>query len=316
MRCLFFEHRGLVDITGATYDHRTGKGEFGWYGPEGGIFTTSLADALLFKPFDELDASHDGFVTWNELERALRRISVENFRRYKGERLREAAQDPSADKKTVRLLLNQPAQTPQAFSLGLPDQAGQAGEQFAGSLGIYYELVPHQGSRGARLTRPPAAGSQAALLQLEPGDMVVSLDGIPIREPIDLQFHYGRTDLVFVNVRTGQPQAAQVDLGPRNLVDYYAANLGICYVLYPYGQAMGARVTRHPRAGTPCAGLRLEPGDMIISLDGQPIRSHNDVASHVARTTIQFIDVRTGQMRTADVLLPGTPAPAAAAPPE
>ena len=50
MRCLFFEHRGLVDITGATYDARTGKGEFGWYGPQGGVFTTALTDALLFSP--------------------------------------------------------------------------------------------------------------------------------------------------------------------------------------------------------------------------------------------------------------------------
>jgi hypothetical protein len=228
MRCLFFEHRGLVDITGATYDHRTGKGEFGWYGPQGGIFTIALTEALQFTPFEEIDASHDGFVTWTEFDRALRKISLETFQRYKQERLREAAADPNNDKKTLKLLLDQPTQSPQAFSLGLPVGASSAGEHLAGNLGVFYELKPFQGAFGARLTRSPVAGSPAAALGLEPGDMITSLDDIPFREPIDLQVHYARTNLVFVNIRTGQPQAAVVELGPRTLVDYYAANLGIC----------------------------------------------------------------------------------------
>ena len=147
MQCLFFEHQGLVDITGATYDARTGKGEFGWYGPQGGVFTSALADALLFTPFEEIDASHDGFVTWTEFERTLRKIELETFRRYKDDRLQEAAADPTSDRKTVKMLLDQPAQTPQAFSLAQPLSNQAAGEQFAADLGVTFELVPYQGAQ-------------------------------------------------------------------------------------------------------------------------------------------------------------------------
>jgi hypothetical protein len=316
MRCLFFEHRGLVDITGATYDARTGKGEFGWYGPQGGVFTTALTDALLFTPFEEIDASRDGFVTWTEFDRALRKIERQTFQRYKQDRLREAAASPDDDKKTVKLLLDQPAQTPQAFSLGVADGVSQTGEHLAGNLGVYYELKPYHSALGARLTRPSVPGSPAASIGLEPGDLIVSLDDIPFREPIDLQLHYARTKVVFINIRTGQPQTAELDLGPRNFVDYHAANLGIYYVLYPYGGSMGVRLTRYPVAGSACAGLRLEPGDMIVSLDGQPIRTHADVASHVDRTALQFINVRTGQPSSVEVILPSQASPGAAAPPE
>ena len=146
--------------------------------------------------------------------------------------------------------------------------------------------------------------------------MIVSLDDLPFREPIDLQFHYGQTRMTFVNVRTGQPQSAVIELGPRHLVDDYAAGLGICYILYRHGGNFGARLTRYPVAGTACAGLQLKPGDMIVSLDGQPIRGHADVRNHVGGTTLEFIDVRTGQTRSATVTLPSTVAPTAPAPPE
>jgi hypothetical protein len=316
MRCLFFEHRGLVDITGATYDARTGKGEFGWYGPQGGVFTTALTDALLFSSFEEIDASRDGFVTWTEFDRALRKFERQTFDRYKQDRLREAAAGPDDDKKTVKLLLDQPAQTPQAFSLGFSVGVSPGGEHLAGNLGVYYELKPYSSALGARLTRPSVPGGPAASISLEPGDMIISLDDIPFREPIDLQLHYARTKVVFINIRTGQPQSAELDLGPSFIADHYAANIGIHYVLYPYGGTMGARLSRYPVAGTPCAGLRLEPGDMIVSLDGQPIRTHADVTNHIDRTTLQFIDVRTGKLRYEEVNLPSQTPPGAGAPPE
>lgn len=118
--------------------------------------------------------------------------------------------------------------------------------------------------------------------------------------------------------------------------EYYAAKLGIWYRLFPYGYGdgggdgynpnsppgnpggylqqvpyqqqapvtYGARLSRYPVAGSPCAYLQLEPGDMIVSLDNQPFRGPNDVLSHYGQTSMVFINVRTGQPQTANLNLP------------
>ena len=116
----------------------------------------------------------------------------------------------------------------------IPDSGGY--EYYAAKLGIWYRLVPYgyggsytsnQGNYnpnfppgsypaqapvtyGARLSRYPVAGSPCAYLQLEPGDMIVSLDNLPFYGPNDILSHYGPTSMIFVNVRTGQPQPAFV----------------------------------------------------------------------------------------------------------
>ena len=36
-------------------------------------------------------------------------------------------------------------------------------------------------------------------------------------------------------------------------------------------------------------------GDMIIRLDGQPIRKPEDVLVHIDQTTVEFINIRTGK---------------------
>jgi len=89
----------------------------------------------------------------------------------------------------------------------------QADDLFAGNLGIYYAKVPYgDGTFGARLTRPPVPGSPAAQLQLEPGDTIFMLDGVRFREPSDVLNHVEETSVVFINVRTNQPQSADVTL--------------------------------------------------------------------------------------------------------
>src|SRR4051812_46405463 len=83
-------------------------------------------------------------------------------------------------------------------------------DQFAANLGISYQFVPYGGAFGARLTRHPVPGSPAAQLQLEPGDMITMLDGQPIYGPADVLNHSAYTTVIFVNVRTGQPQSGAV----------------------------------------------------------------------------------------------------------
>jgi hypothetical protein len=84
-------------------------------------------------------------------------------------------------------------------------------ELFARNLGIYYERVPNaDGTFGARLTRPPAPGSPASYTGLEPGDVLVALNGMSFREPSDLMNHKGRTTMTLIDVRTGQWHTANV----------------------------------------------------------------------------------------------------------
>ncbi len=118
-------------------------------------------------------------------------------------------------------------------------QGASGPEYYSSQLGIYYQLVPYgsngglnpstgnydpnnppgsggypvqASSYGARLTRYPVARSASAYLQLEPGDMIVSLDNLPIYGPDDVNNHRFQTSMVFVNVRTSQPQAANIIL--------------------------------------------------------------------------------------------------------
>jgi hypothetical protein len=69
-------------------------------------------------------------------------------------------------------------------------------------------------------------------------------------------------------------------------------------------QVLGAKLTAAPDPNSPAAGLGLEPGDIILSLDGQPFDGPKDVHAHVNRTEVLLIDVRTDQAKTAWVNLP------------
>ena len=50
--------------------------------------------------------------------------------------------------------------------------------------------------------------------------------------------------------------------------------------------------------------IQLEPGDIIIMLDGQPLRSPEDVRAHFAETTVQFLDIKTGKIRLSTAYIP------------
>jgi S1-C subfamily serine protease len=87
--------------------------------------------------------------------------------------------------------------------------------------------------------------------------------------------------------------------------ELFAANLGTHYQLIPLGNGRyGARLSRTARTNTPAGVLRLERGDMITRLDGEPIRSENDLVRHYSSTGVDFIDIRTGQARTGNLQLP------------
>jgi hypothetical protein len=93
--------------------------------------------------------------------------------------------------------------------------------------------------------------------------------------------------------------------GPVNGQEVYAANLAIYYepVRYDNG-SMGVKISRPPAGNSPVASLQFDPGDVIFELDGQRFANPQDVLNHRGETTIDFIDVRTGERRQAVVNLP------------
>ena len=304
LRCLILQHRGIVDVTSSSF------GEASWSGPgTGGFFTAALGIALGSWGIDEFDGNRDGFVTWNEVFDRVRSETQATYRRFKEDLLNLNPRE--LDPRVRASLERQTDQSPQAFSLGDPAQGNGDRDYFAPNIGIAFRLVRVGGAAGARLTRVPEPGSGAAQLQLEPGDTIYNLDGLPIREAVDVMNHHGRTDVSFINIRTGQPQAGVMILPPYTPPppdmprENFAANLGIHYQLIPFRDAFGARLSRTASGNTAGAAMQLERGDMIVRLDGQPIRGPEDVLAHFARTTVEFVNIRTGRIEARVVVLPG-----------
>jgi hypothetical protein len=306
LRCLFLQHGGTVDVTSSSF------GESSWSDfDRGGFFTAALSAALRTGELAPFDSDNDGFVTWTELFDTVRSQTQSIYQNFRQNELRNDQE--RLEPGVVVALRRQLDQVPQAFALGEPLRQTriERAEYFAPNLGIHFRLVPAGESLGAELTRPPLPGSGAAQLQLEPGDTITVLDTLPIRAAVDVMNHHGRTSVVFINVRTRRPQTGMMTLPPYTPLpdsvprEQYAANLGMHYQLVPQGEAFGARLSRNASAGTPVGAIRLERGDMVVRLDGLPIRGPADVLAHYGRTTVEFVDIRTGTLRTEIVQLPG-----------
>lgn len=93
--------------------------------------------------------------------------------------------------------------------------------------------------------------------------------------------------------------------GPAPVQELFAANLGMVSTPIRYADGtFGARVTRPPDPGTPAATLGLEPGDVLVMLDGQRFRTPDDVLAHRAQTSVTLVNVRTNALQTMTVMLP------------
>jgi S1-C subfamily serine protease len=92
------------------------------------------------------------------------------------------------------------------------------------------------------------------------------------------------------------------DGGPATFV---AENLGIRYMPISLNNgAFGLRLTAAPAPGSPAAQLQLNPGDMVLAMDGQPITNPNDVLAHVNQTTVDFVSAASNSVLRGVVNLP------------
>ena len=105
-----------------------------------------------------------------------------------------------------------------------------------------------------------------------------------------------------------QGEAAKQELAAvseATLGTHFAPNLGIEYlaIILP-NQNWGLKLTQDAPANTPAGKIGLEAGDMITELDGQALRSEDDVRMHVESTSVRFINVRDGSDNTQTTFIP------------
>lgn len=79
----------------------------------------------------------------------------------------------------------------------------------------------------------------------------------------------------------------------------FAKNLGVFYERLPNPDGTFAAKVLRATADSVAAAGGIEPGDIILALDGMPFRTEEDVLNHVDQTTVTLIDVRTGQRQEA-----------------
>jgi hypothetical protein len=85
----------------------------------------------------------------------------------------------------------------------------------------------------------------------------------------------------------------------------FASNLGIYYdPVKRRDKTYGLRVVKDPLPGTPAARLQLGVGDVILKLNGKPIRSPDDVLNRRKLTTVEYFDMTRNERRKAKVMLP------------
>ena len=89
----------------------------------------------------------------------------------------------------------------------IPSASARKWSSHAPDIGICFRFVPVGSAAGAQSSQSDPGSGRAAHLQLEPGDTIYNLDGLPIRHVVDVMNHHDRTDVSLINVRTNRPQA-------------------------------------------------------------------------------------------------------------
>jgi len=102
------------------------------------------------------------------------------------------------------------------------------------------------------------------------------------------------------------PAAPRVAPGAPPAAVQYSPRLGISFNLTPYGTHFGARLTQDPFPGSPLSQpqINLRAGDTITHLDGLPLTRAAQLEQHHSRTSVTFVNGRTGQINTRWANLP------------
>jgi len=134
------------------------------------------------------------------------------------------------------------------------------------------------------LLAEPAPGTAAAAAQLHAGDVVVALDGEPVRSWQDLRWRLTKAqghDSVSIAVERGGPRAGDppttrtLAIGQLTMSDWEGNSLAALGLRTDLGPPVIAELI----AGKPGERAGLAAGDRIVSIDGTAVRSPSDVAT-------------------------------------
>ncbi len=130
----------------------------------------------------------------------------------------------------------------------------------------------------------PAPGTAAAAAGIEAGDLVVAVDGEPVRSWQDLRWRLvkaqGRDAVTLAVERAGPhagdpPVARHLDVSRLTTADWEGNAPAALGLRTDLGPPLVAEVIAH----RPAARAGLVAGDRILAIDGAPVRSPGDVAT-------------------------------------
>ncbi len=130
------------------------------------------------------------------------------------------------------------------------------------------------------LLAEPRPGTPAASAGLREGDLVVAVDGVPVRSWQDLRWRLlkasGHAEAAVEAVREGgEPRTHALSLAPLAMADWegnFMPQLGLT-------ADFGAPVIDEVIPGKPAARAGLKAGDHIVAVDAVPVRSPAEVAT-------------------------------------
>jgi regulator of sigma E protease len=145
--------------------------------------------------------------------------------------------------------------------------------------GTYMVGIPGQRA----ILAEPMPGTAAAAAGIENGDLVVALDGEPVRSWQDLRWRMTKAqgrESVALAIERGGPRAGDppvvrtLAIDKLQAADWEGNSLGVLGLRADLGAPLIAELV----PGKPAERAGLRAGDRIVAIDGQPVRSPSDVA--------------------------------------
>ncbi|NQT14535.1 MAG: caspase family protein [Planctomycetes bacterium] len=264
-RALLFESRGIVDITSS----EKGQSSFVYEKPEdGSLFTAAL--------WQFLDKNQSRSLSWQQVFEQVRDKAAREFR-----------------KMYPQGVNGQLAQTAWAFSLPPPERPPSGQTQTSSGGTRFGVTAVENGGNGVRVTRvrPDYPGVRCEVvasgqtLRLEPGDVILSVNGRPLRNlrdywnlvkgsPSIMEFTVrDRADGQVLQMRTtlATPRGARFGV---TAVENGGDGVRVTVVRSGYP---GSRGTRIQTGET----FSIEVGDVLLSINGQDLHGTRDFVNAV-----------------------------------